>query len=68
MEREDFTVDDLDPMAMQNFHVQRLSHLTLTNPDGSQEKSVGVFEQAILGAYAPLGVTSGMDISRWDKE
>lgn len=68
VEREDFTVADLDPMAMQNFHVQRLSKLTLTNPDGSQEQAVGVFEQAILGAYEPLGVKSGMDISRWDKD
>ncbi|MBB5685873.1 hypothetical protein [Sphingobium boeckii] len=66
--REDFTVDDLDPMAMQNFHVQRLSRLTLTNPDGSQEQSIGAFEQAILGAYEPMGIKSNMDIARWDRE
>lgn len=64
--REDYAVDDLNPMEDGNFHVQRLSNLTLTNPDGSQERSVGVFEQAILGAYRPLGIESKKDISRWD--
>lgn len=68
VEREDFAVADLDPMAMQNFHVQRLSRVTLTDPDGDTETSVGAFEQAILGAYAPMGIRSTMDITRWDKE
>ncbi|MCK9543888.1 MAG: hypothetical protein M0R03_17860 [Novosphingobium sp.] len=68
VEREDFTVADLDPMKLENLHVQLLSKVTLTAPDGSVEQSVGVFEQAILGAYRPLGVTSNMDITRWDKE
>jgi hypothetical protein len=65
--REDFTVADLNPQSLENFHVQMLSKLTLENPDGSQETSVGVFEQAILGDYEPLGVKSKLEISRWDK-
>ncbi len=44
-----------------------LSKLTLENPDGTQETSVGVFEQAILGDYEPLGIKSKLEISRWDK-
>ncbi len=68
VEREDFRVEDLDPMHMENFHVQRLSHVTLTEPDGNVEETVGTFEQAILGAYRPLGIESTMDITRWDKD
>ena len=68
VEREDFLVADLDPSLMQNVHVQRLSKLTLTHPDGKVEHSVGAYEQAILGAYAPLGIKSNMDISRWDRD
>ena len=68
VEREDFVLADLDPMATQNLHVQRLSKLTLTNPDGTREHSVGAFEQAILGAYAPMGIMSSMNIARWDPE
>ena len=40
----------------------------MTEPDGRQEKIVGVFEQAILGAYHPLGVKSASDITRWDSQ
>lgn len=68
VEREDFAVADLDPLKAENAHVQYLSHVTLTAPDGTQEKTVGVFEQAILGAYAPLGVKSSADITRWDSQ
>jgi len=68
VEREDFALADIDPMAMENFHIQRLSRVRLTNPDGSQEESVGTFEQAILGSYEPLGVKSDMEIARWDKK
>lgn len=68
VERDDFEVDAIDPMIMENFHVQRLSKIKLTNPDGSTEESVGVFEQAILGSYEPLGIKSNMEIGRWDKQ
>ncbi|WP_066557578.1 hypothetical protein [Croceicoccus bisphenolivorans] len=68
VEREDFNVADLDPMKLENLHVQRLSRVKMTSPDGTVEETVGTFEQAILGAYEPLGITSGMDITRWDKD
>ena len=68
VEREDFAVADLDPMKLENFHVQRLSRVKMTEPDGRVEETIGTFEQAILGAYAPLGVESAMDITRWDKD
>ena len=68
VEREDFTVSDIDPAPMQNWHVQRLSKLVLTHPDGRIEGSVGVFEQAIIGAYEPLGVKSDREIARWDQK
>lgn len=68
IEREDFVVADCDPNLMQNYHVQRLSRLILTRPDGRTENSVGVFEQAIIGSYAPLGVTSDREVARWDQK
>lgn len=68
VEREDFAVAGLDPMALENIHVQRLSRVKLTSPDGTQEEAVGIFEQAVLGAYEPLGIKSQMNISSWDKE
>ena len=48
---------------------EHLQHSMLpTGPDGKQEQTVGVFEQAILGAYHPLGVKSAADITRWDSK
>ena len=64
--REDFVIDGLDPLKPENAHAQFLSNITLTDPEGGQEKIVGVFEQAILGSYKPLGVKSASDITRWD--
>lgn len=68
VEREDFRVSGLDPMKLENLHVQLLSRISLKAPDGTTEDTVGVFEQAILGAYRPLGVTGGMDITRWSED
>ena len=55
-------------MKLENLHVQRLSRVRMTEPDGTVEETIGTFEQAILGAYRPLGVESAMDITRWDKD
>jgi hypothetical protein len=42
--------------AMENFHIQALSHVTLTLPGKDPERGMGVFEQLILGPYHPYGV------------
>jgi len=49
--REDYTLADLDPAAMDNIHVQMICRVT------GDAKGTGVFEQLALGPYAPLGLT-----------
>jgi hypothetical protein len=43
---------DVDPKRMDNFHVQIVSRVTTS----AGEVGMGVFEQLIFGAYAPLGL------------
>lgn len=52
VEREDFRPEDLDPLAPENLHVQQLCHVDA----GKSGQGWGVFEQLILGPYAPLGL------------
>ena len=52
IEREDFTLDDLDPLEIPNFHVQMLCEVS--GADG--ESGFGIFEQLLFGAYDPLGL------------
>ena len=57
VEREDIDLAALDPLAPENLHVQTL--VRATGNDGSD--GIGVFEQLILGPFAPLGLTGMMD-------
>lgn len=57
VEREDFALDGLDPLQIDNLHVQFVSKITTSNG----EVGTGVFEQLILGPYAPMGLTEYFD-------
>lgn len=55
--REDYDLASLDPLAMDNLHVQ-----TLVRASGSDgREGIGVFEQLILGPFAPLGLEGYAD-------
>lgn len=49
---ESFVIDDLDPLAFENIHVQQI----VTATDGDR-MGIGVLEQACIGPYAPAGFT-----------
>ncbi|MBX7457279.1 hypothetical protein K3152_03380 [Qipengyuania sp. 1NDH17] len=57
VEREDIDLATLDPLAPENLHVQ-----TLVRANGSDGRDgIGVFEQLILGPFAPLGLEGMLD-------
>ncbi|WFL76101.1 hypothetical protein P7228_08790 [Altererythrobacter arenosus] len=51
VEREDLDLDDLDPLALENLHVQIPVQVR-----GGERDGIGVFEQLILGPFSPLGL------------
>ena len=53
---EAFDPNDLDPLALENLHVQQVVRAR----DGTRE-GVGVVEHAVIGPYAPSGFTSLLD-------
>ena len=57
--REDFGLGQCDPGAMDNYHVQ-LPCRAISERYG---EGFGVFEQLILGPYAPLGLTGFLDLA-----
>lgn len=57
VEREDYDLATLDPLAMENLHVQTL--VRVIGNDGRE--GIGVFEQLILGPFAPLGLQGYAD-------
>ncbi|UOR16803.1 hypothetical protein [Qipengyuania aquimaris] len=57
VEREDIELDAIDPLAPENLHVQTL--VRVNGSDGSE--GLGVFEQLIMGPFAPLGLTGMLD-------
>ncbi len=60
VEREEFALDTLDPLAPENLHVQTLCKVTALS-DGGASQGVGVFEQLIIGPYKPLGFKELLD-------
>ena len=54
---EDIDLAELDPLAPENLHVQIPVRVTAT--DGSE--GIGVFEQLIIGPFAPLGLKEFLD-------
>ncbi len=55
--REDIELDDIDPLAPENLHVQ--VPVRVSGNDGSE--GIGVFEQLIIGPFAPLGLKEFLD-------
>ena len=58
VEREDFDLSRCNPAQMDNFHVQLPCRVT-SNRRGP---GIGVFEQLIIGPYAPLGLNEYGDL------
>jgi hypothetical protein len=58
VEREDFGVLQCAPGQMENFHVQ-LPCRAISDRHGA---GIGVFEQLILGPYAPLCLKEFLDV------
>lgn len=65
VEREDFVLADIDVMQPQFLHIQALSNVTYTAPDGGQVKGRGVLEQLVLGPHAPSGFKEMLDRAPW---
>lgn len=59
VEHESFDVRDLDPLAMENIHVQHVVRAS----DGART-GVGILEQFIIGPYAPAGFEAMLDGAR----
>ena len=53
---ESFWPDQLDPLAPENLHTQQVVRAT----DGARS-GVGVFEQIVVGPYAPAGFKALLD-------
>lgn len=51
VEREEIALDELDPLAPENLHVQMV-----TRAIAPGEHGIGVFEQLIIGPFSPLGL------------
>ena len=54
--REDYALNDLDPLAPENLHVQMPVAV-----HGGDRSGIGVFEQLIIGPFAPLGLEGMLD-------
>ena len=57
VQREDIDLAGLNPLAPENLHVQ--IPVRVTGTDGRE--GIGVFEQLILGPFAPLGLKEFLD-------
>ena len=55
--REDIDIDRVEPLAPENLHVQAI--VAAQGSDGSE--GIGIFEQLIIGPFAPLGLEEFLD-------
>jgi len=55
VEREDFDLPALDPADPSNLHVQMICKVS------GDDEGLGLFEQLIIGPYAPLGLAGMFD-------
>jgi hypothetical protein len=51
--REDIDLSEVDMAAPENWHIQAISHATLTAPGEPERQGIGVFEQLVAGPYRP---------------
>lgn len=56
VEREDIDLASIDPLAMENIHIQMISRAKTP-----EETGIGIFEQLILGPYEPMGLKGATD-------
>lgn len=61
VEREDIDLASLDPLAPENLHVQMPVAVTGLHSDGADVEGIGVFEQLVIGPFAPLGLEQVLD-------
>ena len=61
VERDEYQLDGIDVNNPMFFHIQALSDVTLEQDGKPVEQGIGVFEQLIIGPYAPLGLGDAVD-------
>lgn len=61
---ESWKVDDVDPLALENIHLQQVVIAKRTLPNGKVEIGHGVLEQMHMGRHAVLGFTDWFDGAR----
>ncbi len=60
---EQFALSACDPADFKHFHIQALSEVTMTRPDGSVSIGQGILEQYVIGAHEPSGFTGMIDVA-----
>ena len=55
--REDIDIAKVNMASPENWHIQALSHVTLSLPGEAPQRGMGVFEQLIAGPYRPYGLS-----------
>lgn len=64
VEREDIILKDVDVRQPHHLHIQALSKVTYTDASGLVRVGRGVFEQLVLGPYAPGGFMDVLDFAK----
>lgn len=62
VEREDIVLSQCEAGRSDHFHVQLPCRVTVTQGDVAED-GIGVFEQLVIGPYAPLGLTDVADLA-----
>jgi hypothetical protein len=57
VEREAIVTADADPNSPENWHIQAISKVTLSQVGQPDQEGVGVFEQLVAGPYKPYGLS-----------
>jgi hypothetical protein len=63
VEREDFTLSSIDPRQPHHLHVQAISTVRYTDSTGKIREGHGILEQFAIGAHAPSGFKSLLDMA-----
>ena len=59
--REEYRPEDLNWQEPSNLHIQAISKLELTDPDGKVHEGIGAFEQLFMGPHEPSGFKDILD-------
>lgn len=62
VDHDRYVLADLDPTDFTNLHIQGISDVVLTGPEG-ERRGMASLEQLILGPYAPKGFTELLDMA-----